>query len=181
MLPWESMKGLENQDIYRMPSVSSILYTYQKCDKSQRKAVRDRASYATLDMSDAYYVINPTGDLRNTKNPQFVYLRGTRRRSHLMGCCSGLLELNGPYTPKGALIDYLLAGSPIVIGNLWAVAQTWALEFTKKLLETFEGEMENEAGIVACLDLARKTSNILMYRSVTICYGVPNLLRKRIP
>ncbi|GJV67793.1 separase isoform X1 [Tanacetum coccineum] len=99
----------------------------------------------------------------------------------LIGCCSGLMELNGPYTPKGALIDYLLAGSPIVIGNLWAVAQTWALEFTKKLLETFEGEMENEAGIVACLDLARKTSNILMYRSVTICYGVPNLLRKRIP
>ncbi|GJS57301.1 G-type lectin S-receptor-like serine/threonine-protein kinase isoform X1 [Tanacetum coccineum] len=40
------------------------------------------------------------------------------------------------------------------------------LEFTKKLLKTFEGEMEDETGIVACLDLARKTSNILLYEIV---------------
>ncbi|GJY30262.1 hypothetical protein Tco_0413757 [Tanacetum coccineum] len=76
-----------------------------------------------------------------------------------------------PYIPKGAPIDYVLAGSPIVVGNLWVVRQTWALEFTKKLLKTFEGELEDEAGIVACLDLARKTYNNLMYRAGTICYG----------
>ncbi|GJT88889.1 ARID DNA-binding domain-containing protein [Tanacetum coccineum] len=99
----------------------------------------------------------------------------------LMGCYSGLLELEGPYILKGAPIDYVLAGSPIVVGNLWVVRQTWALEFTKKLLKTFEGELEDEAGIVACLDLARKTYNNLMYRAGTICYGVPTLLRKRIP
>ncbi|GKD29426.1 separase isoform X2 [Tanacetum coccineum] len=64
-----------------------------------------------------------------------------------------------------APIDYVLAGSPIVVGNLWVVRQTWALEFTKKLLKTFEGELEDEAGIVACLDLARKTYNNLMYRA----------------
>ncbi|GJZ50506.1 separase [Tanacetum coccineum] len=119
-----------------MPSVSSILYTYQKCDKSQRKAVRDRASYATFDPSDAYYVINPIG-LQHMPIDELAK-HDKCATAILMGCCSGLLELNGPYTPKGALIDYLLAGSPIVIGNLWAVAQTWALEFTKKLLETFE-------------------------------------------
>ncbi|GKE18595.1 separase isoform X1 [Tanacetum coccineum] len=87
---------------------------------------------------------------------------------------------DGPYIPKGAPIDYVLAGSPIVLGNLWVVRQTWALKFTKKLLKTFEGELEDEAGIVACLDLARKTYNNLMYRAATICYGVPTLLRKRL-
>ncbi|GKE52216.1 separase, partial [Tanacetum coccineum] len=88
----------------------------------------------------------------------------------LMGCYSGLLELEGPYILKRAPIDSVLAGSPIVVGNLWVVRQTWALEFTKKLLKTFEGELEDEAAIVACLDLARKTYNNHMYRAGTICY-----------
>ncbi|GJW35860.1 separase isoform X3 [Tanacetum coccineum] len=227
MLPWESMKELENQYIYRMPSVSSIFYTYQKCYKSQRKAVRDYASYATLDPFDAYYVINPTGitygeyclsewlknefrlegtchkpvvkeisEILKTRN-LFIYVGHGDGSQHipidalakldkcasaiLMGCYSGLLELEGPYISKGAPIDYVLAGSPIVVGNLWVVRQTWAIEFTKKLLKTFEGELEDEAGIVACLDLARKTYNNLMYRAGTICYGVPTLLQKRIP
>ncbi|GJZ50424.1 separase, partial [Tanacetum coccineum] len=200
MLPWESMKELENQYIYRMPSVSSIFYTYQKCYKSQRKAVRDYASYATLDPFDAYYVINPTGitygeyclsewlknefrlegtchkpvvkeisEILKTHN-LFIYVGHGHGSQHipidalakldkcasaiLMGCYSGLLELEGPYIPK---------------------------EFTKKLLKTFEGELEDEAGIVACLDLARNTYNNLMYRAGTICYGVPTLLWKRIP
>ncbi|GJZ50425.1 hypothetical protein Tco_0604615 [Tanacetum coccineum] len=91
-----------------------------------------------------------------------------------MGCYSGLLELEGPYIPKGAPIDYVLAGSPIVVGNLWVVRQTWALEFTKKLLKTFEGELEDEAGIVACLDLARKTYNNLMYRAGTRVESPPH-------
>ncbi|GJY29268.1 integrase, catalytic region, zinc finger, CCHC-type containing protein, partial [Tanacetum coccineum] len=199
-------------------SVSSIFYTYQKCYKSQRKAVRDYASYSTLDPFDAYYVINPTGitygeyclsewlknefrlegtchkpvmkeilEILKTHN-LFIYVGHGDGLQHipidalakldkcasaiLMGCYSGLLELEGPYIPKGAPIDYVLAGSPIVVGNLWVVRQTWALEFTKKLLKTFEGELEDEAGIVACLDLARKTYNNLMYRAGTICYGI---------
>ncbi|GJV67792.1 peptidase C50, separase [Tanacetum coccineum] len=128
MLPWESMKELENQDTYRMPSVSSIFYTYQKCDKSQRKAVRDRASYATLDPFDAYYVTNPTRSIYG-KN---------------------ILSPNGlQHMPIDELAK--LDSSDLV------------LEFTQKLLKTFEGEMEDEAGIVACLDLARKTSNILSH------------------
>ncbi|GJS07100.1 peptidase C50, separase [Tanacetum coccineum] len=202
MLPWESMKELENQYIYRMPSVSSIFYTYQKCYKSQRKAVRDYASYATLDPFDAYYgtchkpVVKEISEILKTRN-LFIYVGHGDGSQHipidalakldkcasaiLMGCYSGLLELEGPYIPKGAPIDYVLAGSPIVVGNLWVVRQTWALEFTKKLLKTFEGELEDEAGIVACLDLARKTYNNLMYRAGTICYGVPTLLQKRIP
>ncbi|GJR76122.1 separase [Tanacetum coccineum] len=173
----ESMKELENQYIYRMPSVSSIFYTYQICYKIQRKAVRDYASYATLDPFDAYY-----GEYCS----QHILIDALAKLDKcasaiLMGCYSGLLELEGPYIPKGAPIDYVLAGSPIVVGNLWVVRQTWALEFTKKLLKTFEGELEDEAGIVAYLDLARKTYNNLMYRAGTICYGVLTLLQKRIP
>ncbi|GJX14237.1 separase [Tanacetum coccineum] len=173
----ESMKELENQYIYRMPSVSSIFYTYQICYKIQRKAVRDYASYATLDPFDAYY-----GEYCSRHIPIDAFAKLDKCASAiLMGCYSGLLELEVPYIPKGALIDYVLAGSPIVVGNLWVVRQTWVLEFTKKLLKTFEGELEDEAGIVAYLDLARKTYNNLMYIAGTICYGLPTLLRKIIP
>ncbi|GJS07094.1 retrovirus-related pol polyprotein from transposon TNT 1-94 [Tanacetum coccineum] len=150
MLPWESMKELENQYIYRMPSVSSIFYTYQKCYKIQRKAVRDYSSYATLDPFDAYYVINPTGitygeyclsewlknefrlegichrpvvkeisEILKTHN-LFIYVGHGHGSQHisidalakldrcvsdiLMGCYSGLLELEGLYILKGAPI-----------------------------------------------------------------------------
>lgn len=226
MLPWESMKVLENQHVYRMPSVSSIFYTYLKSDKSGRKAVRDHASYATLDPSDAYFVINPTGgshgeytlanclktefrlegichkpvvvkeilEMLKTRN-LFIYEGHGDGLQHmpidtlarldrcaaaiLMGCCSGLMISKGPYTPTGAPINYLLAGSPIVIGNLWNVYETRALELTKTLLKTFEEGMKDEAGIVACLELARNTS--LTFSALTICYGVPTLLRERMP
>ncbi|GJU99592.1 separase isoform X2 [Tanacetum coccineum] len=150
MLPWESMKELENQYIYRMPSVSSIFYTYQKCYKSQRKAVRNYASYATLDPFDAYYVINPTC-ITYGEYCLSEWLKNEFRLEWVTGNWEGLIIFS-----KGAPIDYVLAGSPIVVGNLWVVRQTWALEFTKKLLKTFEGELEDEAGIVACLDLATK-------------------------
>ncbi|GKA64931.1 hypothetical protein Tco_0764638 [Tanacetum coccineum] len=36
-----------------------VFYTYEKCHKSGRKTVKDFASDATLDPSDAYYVIDP--------------------------------------------------------------------------------------------------------------------------
>ncbi|GJT74012.1 separase isoform X1 [Tanacetum coccineum] len=244
MLPWESMKILENQEIYRMPSVSSIFYAYEKCHKSGRKTVKDFASDATLDPSNAYYVIDPEIEnidewklavsLNNEFHLEGIFWKDVvveeileilKSRSlfiycgHnaglqyisrnalktlevsasaiLMGCASGLLKSEGPYTPLGAPIDYLLAGSPIVMCNLWNIHQHWALELTETLLQTFkekmkggltrtllrtfEERMEDEVGIVACLDLARNNSPDLMSRAITICYGVPTLLQKRMP
>ncbi|GJZ79038.1 separase isoform X1 [Tanacetum coccineum] len=168
MLPWESMKILENQEIYRMPSVSSIFYAYEKCHKSGRKTVNDVVSDATLDPSDAYYVIDPEIEnidewklavsLNNEFHLEGIFWKDVaveeileilKSRSlfiycgHndglqyisrnalktlevcasaiLMGCASGLLKSEGPYTPLGAPIDYLLAGSPIVMCNLWNI------------------------------------------------------------
>ncbi|GJS58320.1 separase isoform X3 [Tanacetum coccineum] len=216
MLPWESMKILENQEIYRMPSVSSIFYAYEKCHKSGRKTVNDVVSDATLDPSDAYYVIDPEIEnidewklavsLNNEfhlegifwkdvaveeileilkSSSLFIYcghndgLQYISRNALktlevcasaiLMGCASGLLKSEGPYTPLGASqLDYLLA-FPLTRG------------LTTTLLRTFEERMEDEVGIVACLDLARNNSPDLMSRAITICYGVPTLLQKRMP
>lgn len=39
----------------------------------------------------------------------------------LMGCSSGSLSLNGCYIPQGTPLSYLLAGSPVIVGNLWEV------------------------------------------------------------
>ncbi|GJU40940.1 peptidase C50, separase [Tanacetum coccineum] len=206
MLPWESMKILENQEIYRMPSVSSIFYAYEKCHKSGRKTVNDVVSDATLDPSDAYYVIDPEIEnidewklavslnnefhlegifwkdvaveeiLEILKSRSLQYISRNALKTLevcasaiLMGCASGLLKSEGPYTPLGASqLDYLLA-FPLTRG------------LTTTLLRTFEERMEDEVGIVACLDLARNNSPDLMSRAITICYGVPTLLQKRMP
>ncbi|GKC88236.1 separase isoform X1 [Tanacetum coccineum] len=155
-------------------SFEYILHLPEMLQKSEegRKAVRDYACYATLDPFDACSQHIPIDALAKLDKCASAIL---------MGCYSGLLELEGPYIPKGAPIDYVLTRSPRVVGNLWVVRQTWALEFTKKLLNTFKGELEDESGIVAFLDLVRKMYNNLMYRAGTVCYEVPTLLQKRIP
>ncbi|KAF6167436.1 hypothetical protein GIB67_024021 [Kingdonia uniflora] len=39
----------------------------------------------------------------------------------LMGCCSGSISYKGCYNPQGSVISYLLAGSPVMITNVWDV------------------------------------------------------------
>ncbi|GJV32631.1 retrotransposon protein, putative, ty1-copia subclass [Tanacetum coccineum] len=152
-----------------------------RCCLGKRKAGRDRPSYAALDPSYTYYVINPTGtsvyEILKCLNPLpepvvvkdileilkthnlFIYVGHGDGLQHipidelaeldrcaaaiLMGCCSGLLELNGPYTPEG------------------------------RLLRTIErGIMKDEVGTITCLDLARYTSINPTHRALTICYGM---------
>lgn len=55
----------------------------------------------------------------------------------LMGCSSGSLFLNGSYTPKGAPLYYLYAGSPAIISNLWDVTDKDIDRFGKAMLEAW--------------------------------------------
>ncbi|KAI3774516.1 hypothetical protein L1987_49074 [Smallanthus sonchifolius] len=159
MLPWESLPVLRNQEVYRMPSVASISCTYDRCCHFQEKVGEDSSLFPMIDPLDAYYLLNPGGDLYRTeaefgnwfKDQNFEGTAGTSPsvdelsvalKSHdlfiylghgsgvqyipggeiqklercaatlLMGCSSGSLSLNGSYTPKGAPLYYLFAGSP---------------------------------------------------------------------
>ncbi|GJS63270.1 separase [Tanacetum coccineum] len=67
MLPWESMPLLKNQEVYRMPSVASISCTYNRCCRVQEKVGKKFAVFPMIDPLDAYYLLNPGGDLSETQ------------------------------------------------------------------------------------------------------------------
>ncbi|KAI3715733.1 hypothetical protein L6452_22720 [Arctium lappa] len=67
MLPWENMPILRNQEVYRMPSVASISFTYDRCNHYHEKVGVDSAVIPMIDPLDAYYLLNPGGDLSSTE------------------------------------------------------------------------------------------------------------------
>ncbi|XP_062077222.1 separase isoform X2 [Humulus lupulus] len=62
MLPWENIPILRTQEVYRMPSIWSIS---ARLDKSYHDQVR---SFPFIDPLDAFYLLNPDGDLSCTQN-----------------------------------------------------------------------------------------------------------------
>ncbi|KAL0422317.1 UNVERIFIED_CONTAM: Separase, partial [Sesamum latifolium] len=55
----------------------------------------------------------------------------------LLGCSSGSLYLKGCYMPQGAPLSYLLAGSPVIIANLWEVTDKDIDRFGKAMLNAW--------------------------------------------
>ncbi|KAL4588484.1 hypothetical protein LXL04_001375 [Taraxacum kok-saghyz] len=189
MLPWENLPVLRNQEVYRMPSVATISSTFDKYfqnqnNQNQEKEKEKEKDFPMIDPLDAYYLLNPGGDLPTTQsNFQNWFkdqnLQGTSGtsptvdelttalKSHdlfmyfghgsgvqyipgdeiqkldgcaatlLMGCSSGSLSLNGSYTPKGAPLYYLFAGSPIIVANLWEVTDKDIDRFGKAVLDAW--------------------------------------------
>ena len=55
--------------------------------------------------------------------------------SLLMGCSSGMLNEAGEYEPYGKPLDYMLAGSPALLANLWDVTDKDIDKFAQSVLE----------------------------------------------
>ncbi|KAK9106718.1 hypothetical protein Syun_022729 [Stephania yunnanensis] len=53
MLPWENVQGLENQEVYHMPSISSILMLIQmnqhRCKESGLLSINPKDGFAVVD------------------------------------------------------------------------------------------------------------------------------------
>ncbi|KAK4846024.1 hypothetical protein QYF36_012189 [Acer negundo] len=65
MLPWENIPIIRNQEVYRMPSVGSISATLQHHNQEQ---IGGRlAPFPLIDPLDAFYLLNPGGDLIGTQ------------------------------------------------------------------------------------------------------------------
>ncbi|RDX78338.1 Separase, partial [Mucuna pruriens] len=62
MLPWENLPILRNQEVYRMPSVSCISAVLHK-----EPVGRNLVPFPLIDPLDAFYLLNPDGDLRGTQ------------------------------------------------------------------------------------------------------------------
>ena len=69
----------------------------------------------------------------------------------LMGCSSGSLTLNGSYIPQGTPLSYLLAGSPVIVANLWEVTDKDIDRFGKAMLDAWLRERSSPSlGCAEC-------------------------------
>jgi len=180
-LPIESLSALKGRSVSRLPCLSFL---------------RDRVLYArsinqtddagwtdiNLNGDSAFYVLNPSGDLKKTQaefqsvlenrrgwqgtigrppmeqqiqnalkqKDIYIYfghsggetfIRGHTVRqvkrcavSLLIGCSSGLMKPAGQYDPYGYVTNYLLAGCPAVVANLWDVTDKSIDRFTKSMM-----------------------------------------------
>ncbi|KAL3538573.1 hypothetical protein ACH5RR_001939 [Cinchona calisaya] len=67
MLPWESLPILRNEEVYRMPSVTSICATLVRCHHHQEQLTKHAAIFPVIDPLDSFFVLNPSGDLSHTQ------------------------------------------------------------------------------------------------------------------
>lgn len=104
-----------------------------------------------------------------------------------MGCSSGSLSLNGSYTPQGIPLSYLLAGSPVIVANLWEVTDKDIDRFGKAMLEAWLRERSNpfsgydhrpKIGSFICQ--AREACTLpFLIGAAPISYGIPTGIRKK--
>ncbi|KAK1309132.1 hypothetical protein QJS10_CPA09g00164 [Acorus calamus] len=66
MLPWENLPVLRKWEVYRMPSLASVITTLGKSLQEEPINVCG-VPFPSIDPSDAYYVLNPSGDLSTTQ------------------------------------------------------------------------------------------------------------------
>jgi len=67
MLPWENLPALRNQEIYRMPSIRSIFLALTRSTNHHEDASAIAPPFPVIDPFDAFYVLNPSGDLVSTQ------------------------------------------------------------------------------------------------------------------
>lgn len=97
-----------------------------------------------------------------------------------MGCESGSLLLKGQYIPGGTILDYILAGSPLMVCNLWSISSGTAGRLTKAFLTSFIHSKDN-ANIGSYLGSCRNSIKYVPYMegAALVCYGIPTTIKKK--
>ncbi|XP_014518647.1 separase isoform X1 [Vigna radiata var. radiata] len=75
MLPWENLPILRKQEVYRMPSVSCISAVLLKGSDHKEPVERNLVPFPLIDPLDAFYLLNPDGDLSGTQTEFENYFR----------------------------------------------------------------------------------------------------------
>ncbi|KAI9473965.1 MAG: peptidase family C50-domain-containing protein [Benjaminiella poitrasii] len=111
-----------------------------------------------------------------------AFMRGTTVRqmpkcavSLLMGCSSGVLESNGQFESYGYVLNYLLAGSPAVVANLWDVTDRSIDRLTKHMLNAW-GMTSATGGksIVQAVAESRSQCSLpYLIGAAPVVYGIP--------
>ncbi|KAF9279006.1 hypothetical protein BGZ88_000230 [Linnemannia elongata] len=85
-----------------------------------------------LSKNDLYIYFGHSGGEQYIKPTQIRKL-GHCAVSILLGCSSGLIRGSGEFDPTGNVMDYMLAGCPTVVANLWDVTDRDLDRFSKAL------------------------------------------------
>ncbi|KAI8639658.1 peptidase family C50-domain-containing protein [Parasitella parasitica] len=113
-----------------------------------------------------------------------AFMRGTTVRqlptcavSLLMGCSSGIMEAKGEFDLNGYVLNYLLAGSPAVVANLWDVTDRSIDKLTKYMLHTWgmlKKSNDTSKSLVQAVALSRNQCKLsYLIGAAPVVYGIP--------
>ena len=100
----------------------------------------------------------------------------------LMGCSSGALKDQGIYEPWGLPYDYLIAGSPCVVANLWDVTDKDIDKFSTETLERWSllGNRPNRESLPSAVANSRDQCFLrYLNGAAPVVYGIPVWLENR--
>ncbi|KAJ3922165.1 cysteine peptidase C50 [Lentinula edodes] len=193
-LSWENIPILRGRSVSRIPSISFLLDRVQfaRLRQSELGSSSNTVDRAVCDPTNAYYIINPSGDLERTEErfkpwlkkmekagwqgisgraPSELqvlnalrtkdlvvyfghggaeqYVRSHRLRSlprcaavMLWGCSSGALRDMGDFDRVGTPLNYMLAGCPTLVANLWDVTDKDIDTFSQSVFEKLNLSLE---------------------------------------
>ncbi|KAF6732130.1 Separin [Oryzias melastigma] len=96
-----------------------------------------------------------------------------RAASLLFGCSSAALAVRGNQEGQGILLNYLIAGCPFILGNLWDVTDRDIDRFTKALLESWLSAGSG-ASILEFMSSSRQATNLKhLIGAAPVVYGLP--------
>ncbi|EGO04017.1 hypothetical protein SERLA73DRAFT_84238 [Serpula lacrymans var. lacrymans S7.3] len=242
-IPWESIPILRGRSVSRIPNMECLMDKLQFAEWQRSRGETANEAMATeigtidrvkVDPRKAYYVLNPSGDLKGTEGrfaswlgsmrevgwegvigrppseQQFLdaltrkdlviyfghgggeqYVRSHRIRhlprcaaTMLWGCSSGALKDMGDFDRVGTPYNYMLAGCPSLVANLWDVTDRDIDKFSQvvfdKLQLTADGVRKNKEGeqggtsLVAAVSQARDSCKLrYLTGAAPVVYGIP--------
>lgn len=104
---------------------------------------------------------------------QAVLKQQIRAASLLVGCSSAALAVRGDQEGQGIILYYLIAGCPLVLGNLWDVTDRDIDRFTKVLLESWLSAGPG-APLLDYMGPARQATHLKhLIGAAPVVYGLP--------
>lgn len=99
--------------------------------------------------------------------------------SILMGCSSGYLKPAGDFDPYGTPLNYMIAGCPALVSNLWDVTDKDIDRFSKTMFEKWGlgGEKKSDVSLVQAVAASRDACNLRFLNGASpVVYGIPVFL-----